>query len=169
MQRFEIEFLPTRPGPRPITSSIPPHIQLNQYAPQEIVGQLLMRSLALDFVRRKESRLASPETIALWIPDEKAGGPREAFLDDHEFCHIHPSEGMIHMTLPDGIRQTAISRAWCEQHAIAQAGLIAKTTVLAYAPRNREELEIVCKLVRASYEFACGKTRWPSEHSGRLV
>ena len=34
--------------------------------------------------------MASPEQCPLYLADEFAGGPPEAFIDGHEFCHLHP-------------------------------------------------------------------------------
>lgn len=156
MEPFEINSLPVRIGPRPTTSRVPPHTQLSQCAPPHLVQELIRRAFALPLVQQKQSRFASPETIALWIPDEYARGPATAFIDDHEFCHIHRAEGMIHATFPDPIRRLVTDRAWGEWHAIAEAGMIASAIVVIYAPRDQKELDVVCELVRISHEFACG-------------
>ena len=99
--------------------------------------------------------MASPESVALALPDEFAAGPADAFIDTHEFCHLHPlPEGSIHLTLPYDIRQAAVSMGWAEQHPAARLGVMPQALVMVYAPRNAKELAIVLKLISSSYEFA---------------
>jgi phospholipase/carboxylesterase len=45
---------------------------------------------------------------------------------------------------------------WAELHPVARRGLIPPTTVMVYAPRDRDELEVVFQLIVASYLFAGG-------------
>jgi phospholipase/carboxylesterase len=119
--------------------------------------ELMERSLALPYVRPKQSRMASPQSRALSLPDEMAAGPPEAFIDDHEFCHLHPlPEGSIHLTLPDHIREAAVERGWAEPHPAARMGFLTEALVMVYAPRNPKELAIVLNLICSSYQFA----RW---------
>ena len=58
--------------------------------PREMVDQLVDRSLRLPYVATKESRMALPLSIALYLPDRYAAGPSDAFIDNHEFCHLNP-------------------------------------------------------------------------------
>src|SRR5882724_2319163 len=97
----QIFVLPPRIGPRPRTRPALPHIQLDQWPPAAILEELIERCLELPFVRSQQSRMASPESRALALPDRLAGGPPDSFIDAHEFCHLHPlPEGSIHLTLP---------------------------------------------------------------------
>jgi phospholipase/carboxylesterase len=82
-------------------------------------------------------------------------GPGEAFIDDHEFCHIHPlPEGSLHMTLPPDVRGWAIGHGWAEEHPLVSSGAVADTLVMVYAPRNEQELDVVFMLFEASLRFA---------------
>ena len=102
--------------------------------------------------------MATSETVALSLPDGYAKGPPDAFIDDHEFCHIHPPpHGSLHLILPRRIGEVADRLGWAETHAIAKVGMLPDTIMLAYAPRNEQELEVVLFLVTASYEFARGR------------
>jgi hypothetical protein len=47
-------------------------------------------------------------------------------------------------------------RGWAEEHPAAVAGIVPRTLVLVYAPRNEMELEITMRLVEASRKFALG-------------
>jgi hypothetical protein len=101
--------------------------------------------------------MAAPECQALSLPDEFAGGPPQAFIVDHEFCHLHPlPDSSIHLTLPRDVRERAIRRGWAEQHVVSRAGILPETLVMVYAPRNAEELTIVMRMVWHSYQFARG-------------
>lgn len=146
---------PPRIGPRPRTCPALPHVQLEQWPPEEIVEELVDRSLRLPYVRPKQSRMASPESLALSLPDRFAAGPPDAFIDNHEFCHLHPlPEGSIHVTLPYEIRRSAVAMGWAEQHPAARMGVMPQALVMVYAPRNPNELAIVLELIWSSYEFA---------------
>ena len=146
---------PPRTGPRPRTRLALPHLQMEQWPPEEIVEQLVDRCLRLPYVRPRESRMASPQSLALSLPDRFAAGPPDAFIDDHEFCHLHPlPEGSIHLTLPYEIRRSAVAKGWAEQHPAARLGIMPQALVMVYAPRNARELAIVMELISSSYEFA---------------
>src|SRR5262245_53967524 len=94
--------LPVRQGRPPQTERIVPFVQLDQWPPRAIAAELVERSLRLPDVKSRESRMALPGSWALWLPDALAGGPPEAFIDGHEFCHLHPPpESGIHLTLPE--------------------------------------------------------------------
>ena len=148
---------PSRPGARPRLQRSLPHLQLDQLPPAEAMEELIQRSLEIPDVQTRESRMASPQTYALHLSDRFALGPPEAFIDGHEFCHLHPlPEGSIHLTLPRILRDEVVRLGWGERHPIAEACIL-PTLVTLYAPRNREELEAVLGLVVQSCAFAQGK------------
>jgi hypothetical protein len=148
---------PSRPGPRPRTPRTLPHLQLDQLPPVGTMEELLKRSLEIPHVRSKQSRMASPRSSALYLADEFAGGPPEAFIDDHEFCHLHPlPEGGIHLTLPFILREEVVRLRWGERHPIAEVGLL-RSLVTVYAPRDCEEMTTVLGLIGQSCQFAQGK------------
>jgi len=132
---------------------------MDQLPPPETMGELVERSLEVPHVRSRQSRMASPRSYALYLADEFALGPPESFIDDHEFCHLHPlPEGSIHLTLPRILREEVVSLGWGERHPIAESGIL-PALVTVYAPRDRQELETVLGLVVQSCEFALGKSR----------
>jgi phospholipase/carboxylesterase len=132
-------------------------MQLDQWPPVEMVEELVSQCLSLPNVRAKQSRMASPESRALCLPDAFAAGPPSAFIDGHEFCHLHPPpEGSIHLTLPKDLRERAVHLGWAEQHPVARVGVMPETLVMVYAPRDYDELGTVLKLVWGSYQFAAG-------------
>lgn len=144
-------------GPRPRTQRYLPHIQLDQWPEPEVFEKLSDGCLALPHVRERQSRMSASDTRALWLPDEKALGPPEAFIDDHEFCHVHAlPTGSLHLTLPSGVRERMIQLEWGESHPSSTAGFLAKTLVMIYAPRDDQELAVVLSLLNVSCEFAKG-------------
>jgi phospholipase/carboxylesterase len=136
-----------------------PHLQVDQLPPEEAVEELVDRCLCIPFVRSKQSRMASPGSHALYLSDEIAAGPPGAFIDGHEFCHLHPlPEGSIHLTLPAVLRQEVMRLSWGEPHPIAAAGILT-TLMTVYAPRDGQEMDTVFGLVEQSCQFAQGKLR----------
>jgi hypothetical protein len=149
--------LPLRQGRPPRTGRMVPYVQLDQWPSREIAEEFVSRCLRLPCVKSRESRMASPRSRALWLPDELAGGPSEAFIDANEFCHLHPPpEAGIHMTLPEETRGLAVGMGWAAPHPIACLGAMPASLVMVYAPRNREEMAVALRLVRSSYDFARG-------------
>lgn len=156
-RRFELSNLPPREGPRPETSAQIPHVQLDQLPGQRLAEILFQRINALDYVAPRQSRMAAPNVHAFWIPDTEAKGPKTAFIDDHEFCHLHcAGGGYVHLTLPRLISTIAIDRGWAELHLLARAGMMPETTHFVYAPRNTWELDVVVEILTASRDFARG-------------
>lgn len=104
--------------------------------------------------------ISVPGARALWLRDGVPAGPPQAFMVGREFAHLHPGHDQsLHATLPPGLAEAAIEAGWAELHPVARRGLIPPTTVMLYAPRNAEELEVVYRLVLASYRFAGGRAR----------
>jgi Family of unknown function (DUF5519) len=149
-------LLAGRFGPRPRTTSALPFRQLDQFPPAEVIGRLIEMCLRLPGVRVRQTRFAPPDTRALCLPDSAASGPPEAFIDGREFCHLHPpAEGSIHLTLPAADVERVVALGWAERHPIHSLGLF-ETLVLVYAPRDRDEMDVVFSLIEHSCRFACG-------------
>jgi phospholipase/carboxylesterase len=145
--------LPARTGSRPRTSVGIPHIQLDQLPSAGFVEELFDGILRLPGVQPRESRVSKPGVRAFRVPDRLAGNLPDAFIDDHEFCHLH-SGGALHLTVPRHLRVLLDSRGWAEQHRTAKAGLIAETIYLVYAPRTTAELDVVLWIINESFQFA---------------
>jgi len=59
--------------------------------------------------------------------------------------------------LPVSVARDAIESGWSELHPMARRGAAPQTLVMLYGPRDMEELEMVWRLVQASYAFARGE------------
>ncbi len=152
--------LPPRRGERPHTTPSNPHTQLDQQPVDATIRATLARRVfAWPDVEERPTRISVPGARALWLRDDVRPGPTEAFMMEHEFAHLHPGpDQSLHACLPLDLAQDAIAAGWAELHPVAVRGLIPRTAVLLYAPRDLEELEIVYELLRASYHFAGGRS-----------
>jgi hypothetical protein len=78
-------------------------------------------------------------------------------MTKREFAHLHPGQDQsMHATLPPDLAQAAIEAGWAELHPVARTGLIPPTTVMLYAPRDQDELDVIYRLGVASYRYAGG-------------
>ena len=122
----------------------------------EWIESLAVSVMALPYVRTRESRMAGSDTIAMCVPDRFGLGPPEAFIDDHEFCHLPPPPGgSLHLTLPSVLMKQTIELGWGEAHLLAGVVLSANL-VTVYAPRNGQERDVVLSLLISAYHFARG-------------
>jgi hypothetical protein len=151
--------LPPRLGQRPHTTPTNPHTQLDQQpADAGIRPMLAERLFALPDVEERPTLISVPGARALWLRDDVPPGPPEAFMIEREFAHLHPGgDQSLHATLPPDLAESAIAAGWAELHPVARMGLIPATTVMLYAPRDQDELDVVHQLVVASYRFAGGR------------
>jgi hypothetical protein len=151
--------LPARAGARPRTTPTNPHTQLDQQpADPRLVQELARRVFALPGVVEEPSRISVPGARALVLSPDEAAGPPEAFLIGREFAHLHPDpDRSLHAMLPPEIAGAAIEAGWAEPHPVALRGLIPRTAVMIYAPRDETELDVVERLVQASHGFARGR------------
>jgi hypothetical protein len=133
-----------------------PHTQLSQNAPPHLQELLFERIATLPGISVRESRVSVPGARA-FVLDENSRGPREAFMVDGEFAHLHPpSDGSLHLVLPEPEAREVIEKGWGEPHPAGRMGWVAGTALMVYGPRDEQELESVWTIVRASYRFACG-------------
>jgi len=155
---MEPPTLPTRRGPRPETTRGNPHMQLDQQSSLELVLELARRCFSLPGVEERPTLISVPSARALWLRDNLAKGPVEAFLVAREFAHIHPlPDGSLHAALPMPIAQQAVVAGWAEPHPLGLFGLVPPTVVMLYAPRDADELRVICELVDLSRRFAHGE------------
>jgi Family of unknown function (DUF5519) len=158
MNQITVDALPQRSGSRPGTTPSNPHMQLDQQPESRAVREALARRVfALPGVRERPSMISVPGARALWLDEGEAGGPPEAFMVGREFAHLHPHpDQSLHMMLPLELVQRVVTAGWGEPHPVAAMGLIPRTAVMVYAPRDEAELGVVASLVEAAHRFARG-------------
>jgi Family of unknown function (DUF5519) len=148
--------LPKRVGCQPTTSNGIPHRQLDQQpGDSRHVDAILAEATSWPGVLAAPSSISVEGARALTLDEGRAGGPREAFMVDREFCHVHAqSDFSLHAALPLPLAAAAVNQGWAEPHFFVHTGRAPATMVMLYAPRDEGELDVVLSLVRASYEFA---------------
>jgi len=154
-------LLPLRPGPRPSTT--PPgqdghrqgdgfvHRQTSQNAPLPLQEELFRRACGLELVEIHQSKISVPGARGFSIRDQSARGPDEAFMVEGEFAHLHPAhDGSLHLALSPATYDEVRDKGWGEPHPLVK-------TMMAFGPRDQDELEVLWQIFLASYRFARGE------------
>jgi phospholipase/carboxylesterase len=146
-----------RAGPPPRTYAGPPHTQLDQQPDARTRAQLGRRFGGFPGVEEQPSEIrAVPGARALYLADDVAAGPPEAFISGREFAHLHAlPDSSLHMVLPERLATEAVEAGWGEFHPLAGTA-VPPTTLLVFAPRDPDEIDVVLRLLQRSYEFASG-------------
>lgn len=149
---------PMRPGPRPRTTTVNPHEQMDQNAPPSLQDELVRRVLALPGVTLGESWISVPGARAFLLDASLAKGHAEAFFGPTtEFAHIHPAyDGSLHAKLSAPDAEQVMAAGWGEPHPMAARQGPPINNVMLYGPRDEAELATVFAIVRRSYDFGLG-------------
>jgi uncharacterized protein (TIGR00369 family) len=145
--------VPARRGSRPKTTQPSheqpgPHQQLSDIAPRDLQEELLRRVRTLPAVEVGWSAISVPHARGFHLKPQAAKGPPEAFQRGSEFGHLHPEhDGSLHLSLPPALYKEVLRAGWGEPHPISGSMLI-------FGPRDEVELEVVWRLVKASYSWA---------------
>jgi catechol 2,3-dioxygenase-like lactoylglutathione lyase family enzyme len=142
-----------------------PHQQVDQQPTDASIRHLLAeRVFALPGVSEGPSRISVPGARALLLEPADVAGPKEAFFVDGEFAHLHPGEDQsLHICLPVDLASTACEAGWGEPHTLVASGVLPRTHVMVYAPRDKAELAVVGSLVEAAHRFATGQDSQSSQ------
>lgn len=147
---------PARRAPRPTTTAVNPHTQLDQNAPIEMQDRLRDWALSLPGVRGGPSNVSVPGAIAFFLD----APPNPASLPDvfgGEWGHIHPaSDGSLHLNLPTPDAERLIELGWAEFHNVVLRGLAPPIVVMLYGPRDEQELDVTKQVVELAYLAAGG-------------
>ncbi|KAF2276109.1 uncharacterized protein EI97DRAFT_398768 [Westerdykella ornata] len=150
--------LPKRHGPRPVIRGIAPQRQKTDISPPHIYQA---------FVHELQLLAADPENLLV---------ERTSCFEKHssglfstapitrtcggEVCHVHPSDGSLHLTLHPADARILIEAGRGERHPLAKGGwfrrFVPKEFVLVYAPRDAEEVRVVREVVAASVWWVSG-------------
>lgn len=158
--------VPTRNGPKPSTTAVNPHTQLDQTAPVELQYRLRDHALALPGVRRGASQLSVPGAVAFYL-DEPVEPPVIPQLFSTEWGHIHPHyDGSLHINVPTELAELLIAQGWAEYHNVVTSGLAPPIVIMLYGPRDEQELAFAKRVVEEAY-LAAGGAR--TDASGRRL
>ncbi|KAM0332265.1 hypothetical protein ACHAQA_002541 [Verticillium albo-atrum] len=154
--------LPYRPGPRPVVAGIAPQRQLDQHGakPQYRALRRTLEHLALARPARFGTARSCLEKHGLGL---FARHPVNVTCNG-EVCHVHDSEHSLHMTLhPDDIAEVLL-KGWGQRHPLARKGCwfgampVPEEFLMVYAPRDDQELQIVCRIIEAAIWYVTAET-----------
>ncbi|KAG8625764.1 hypothetical protein KVT40_006165 [Elsinoe batatas] len=151
--------LPHRVGPRPTISGLAPQRQVDSFATAKSYEQL---TAAIEEL----AKVATGLEITL-SPFEKHSDALVATKPIHnrkrggEVCHVHPSDGSLHLTLHPADVALCIERGWGQRHPLSRGGwmrrFVPETFVMVYAPRTSLEVQTVMDIVKAGVWWVGGE------------
>ena len=156
--------IPPRKGSRPRMVRGVPHRQVDQHPEKEMLSVMDARLAALhDFAASGARRISYRPSLweltgaqALIVADcEPRTCSASLIRTKGEFAHRHSYDGSFHVQLSPRDIALVIESGWGELFPISGAlwGKIPHVA-LVYAPRTKEEADIVTKILVASYEYA---------------
>jgi hypothetical protein len=152
-------WLPERTGPRPKIAGIAPQRQLDQPGCSEMY-QMLRTSLDNLAVKHPNSfRVGTScfekKGLALFARDPINPTCRG------EICHVHHSDRSMHMNLHPDDAKVVLEKGWGERHPLARGGwmkaYVPREFIMVYAPRDRTELDVVCRIIEAAEFWVSGE------------
>lgn len=101
-----------------------------------------------------------PSSTGWVLPEDLRGGPSNAYsLPEGEFGHSHPPEdGSMHLRLPAVASRMVFDKGWGILHPFSAVITHEKDVnyIMAYAPRDEQEVKAAWIIVQISYAFARG-------------
>jgi hypothetical protein len=150
--------LPRRSGPRPKVAGIAPQRQLNQSGSAD--AYVALRQALINASQQNPRLLRSG--ISCFEKRGLALFSRTSLNNtcDGEITHIHHSDRSMHMSLHPEDAQVVLEQGWGQRHPLAQGGwmerFVPKEFIMIYAPRDREELKVVARIVEAAAWWVAG-------------
>ncbi|KAK6844041.1 hypothetical protein PG987_004901 [Apiospora arundinis] len=144
--------LPYRCGPRPTVVGIAPQRQVDQKGSKECY--LKLRKILSEHSRKNNASIGIGTSCF-----EKHGlglFARYPFNNtcQGEICHVHDTDYAMHMSLHPNDVKEVLKKGWGQRHPLAcETWLrmpVPRQFVLVYAPRNMDELKIVCRIIEAA-------------------
>jgi hypothetical protein len=152
-------WLPKRNGSRPKIAGIAPQRQLDQHGCAEMY-QILRTSLENLAVKHPDmfrvgTSCFEKKGLALFARDPINPTCRG------EVCHVHHSDRSLHMNLHPDDAKIVLEKGWGERHPLARGGwmkaYVPREFIMIYAPRNRMELDVVCRIIEAAGFWVSGE------------
>lgn len=151
----DIQDLPTRESPRPVTTKGIPHIQIDIEVVPELSSELLERVSAIPGIKLNRTIVGRAGSTGFWLDDDIAPIRPESIIRGREFAHSHP-DGSLHASLPPDLATRAIDAGWAIHHPWASSKRGMEGFVMIYTPTTQKELEVVFELVKESYRYVAG-------------
>lgn len=151
----EIQNLPKRDTPRPVTTDGIPHIQIDVEVVPEIAAELLDRVSKIPGVELRRTIIGRAGSTGFWVTDDTKLARPNSIIRGREFAHLHP-DGSLHASLSPELAVKAIDSGWAIHHPWAAKKRGLEGFVMIYTPMSEDELDVVFELVKESFEFVSG-------------
>ena len=149
--------LPTRDAERPETTSGIPHVQLGSIKADRGLSDALLQSVSeLPGVELGPTRVSLPGAVGFQLTSDIDLANPDAIVGGREFAHLHP-DGSLHASLEPDLARAAVSAGWATPHPWATKRESLAGFVMIYTPQTEMELEVVIRLVRASFSYVTGQ------------
>ncbi len=149
--------LQRRAGRRPIVRGIAPQRQVNQKSDRT---SDIYRRLATEIERlaANDKRLnigtscfEKHGTGLFYIPEVTTEKAHTTHKCKEEICHLHGSDGSMHMTLHPADAKLVLEAGWGERHPLSRGGRFEKFVpvdfVMVYSARGEEEVREVLRIM----------------------
>jgi len=152
-------WLPYRSGPRPKIAGIAPHRQISQPGCKNMdaILRTTLENLAVTHPETFRIGLSCFEKKGLALFSQE---PINATCRG-EICHVHFLEGSMHMNLHPDDATVVLEKGWGERHPLARGGwmkqYVPREFTMIYAPRDLNELRVVCRIIEAAIYWVSGK------------
>ena len=148
--------LPARQGTSPSVTEGIPHIQQDQTSSPEVMAALATWAFSLPSITELPSAASLPGARAFTLTDDLEAN-EDAMIVGREFGHIHadPGAGSLHLRLPPGEASAVIDAGWGVWHPFHENGSM-PGLIMAFAPRDADDLEVIKLIVGASVDYAGG-------------
>ena len=151
--------LPKRQRPRPVVRGIAPHRQMNQRSSPQIFSILSASIRSLASIPQNQLGIGtscfekhSTGLFSLSPAFPTCGG---------EVCHVHASDGSMHMTLHPSDVAMVLACEWGERHPLARGGWLSRFVplnfIMVYAPQNAADVDVAMKIVSAACSWVGGR------------
>lgn len=171
-RRAYVTKIPKRAGPRPDVQGIAPHRQMDQRETGETHQRFrsYLISLATQNPHSLRNGTSCLEKHGLGIfalsPINKTGNC------PGEICHVHASDGSMHLTLHPADAQIIIRQGWGQRHPLGQGGWMKRFVpagfMMVYAPRNEAELKVIEEIVAAACWWVGGVDVHPNKEDREM-
>lgn len=161
--------LPHRAGPRPHVAGIAPQRQTNQKSSPDMHHAMrhALHGLAATHPTRLRTGVSCFEKngLALNFAPARTSTHQQALNptcgSSGEACHIHATDGSMHLTLHPSDAALVIAQGWGQRHPLSGGGLfgveyVPRGFVMVYAPRWEEEVGVLMEIVRAGVWWVGG-------------
>ena len=153
--------LKQRPGDAPSTTEHVPHEQLDQNSSRDIYNKFAAWLFSLEHVVEKPSGISLPGAREACVSASYENPNPKAFLVGKEFTHIHPLPlgGSQHLILPNEEANEVVDKGWGIVHPLNDQFTMGEShfLLLIFAPRDKEDLEIIKTITERSYLYALNR------------